>query len=42
MKYLLKIIKYEDLMNKTYVVFTEIIKFINKITKIEKKLINQN
>ena len=29
----LKIIKYEDLMDKTYVVFTEIIKFINKITK---------
>ena len=28
----LKIIKYEDLMDKTYVVFTEVIEFINKIT----------
>ena len=28
----LKIIKYEDLMDKTYEVFTEVIEFINKIT----------
>jgi len=33
-----KIIKYEDLMNKTYVVFTEIISFINEITKRREKI----
>ena len=33
-----KIIKYEDLMDKTYVVFTEIIEFINKITKRTEKI----
>jgi hypothetical protein len=34
----IKIIKYEDLMDKTYVVFTEIIEFINKITKNSEKI----
>jgi hypothetical protein len=33
-----KIIKYEDLMDKTYVVFTEVIEFINKITKRTEKI----
>jgi len=33
-----KIIKYEDLMDKTYVVFTEIIEFINNITKNSEKI----
>ena len=35
-----KIIKYEDLMDKTYVVFKEIIEFINKITKRREKISN--
>ena len=34
----LKIVKYEDLMEKTYVVFTEIIDFINKTTKSQEKI----
>jgi hypothetical protein len=34
----LKIIKYEDLMDKTYVVFTEIIEFINKTIKNREKI----
>ena len=33
-----KIIKYEDLMDKTYVVFTEVIEFINKTTKRTEKI----
>ena len=33
-----KIIKYEDLMDKTYVVFTEIIEFINKTIKNREKI----
>ena len=37
----LKIIKYEDLMDKTYVVFTEVIEFINKITN-NKENINKS
>ena len=28
----IKIIKYEDLLNQTYVVFMEVVKFINQIT----------
>ena len=27
----IKLIKYEDLLNYTYVVFTEVLKFINKV-----------
>ncbi len=34
----LKIVRYEDLMEKTYVVFTEIIDFINKTTKNPEKI----
>ena len=34
----IKIIKYEDLMNYTYVVFTDIIKFIYKITNSKERL----
>jgi hypothetical protein len=34
----LKIIKYEDLMDKTYIVFTEIIEFINKTIKNSEKI----
>ena len=33
-----KIIKYEDLLNYTYVVFTDIIKFINKLTNNNQRL----
>ena len=36
----LKIIKYEDLLSKTYSVFKEVIEFINGITKKEKKIDN--
>ena len=34
----IKLIKYEDLLNKTYVIFLEIIKFINKITNNSEKI----
>ncbi len=34
----LKLIKYEDLMTKTYEVFTEVIEFINKTTKNKEKI----
>ena len=34
----IKIIKYEDLLNYTYVVFTEVLKFINKITNNSNRL----
>ena len=34
----IKIIKYEDLLNYTYVVFTDIIKFINKLTNNNQRL----
>ena len=34
----IKIIKYEDLLNYTYVIFTEILEFINKITNNSDKL----
>ena len=34
----LKIVKYEDLMEKTYQVFTEIIDFINKTTMNQEKI----
>ena len=34
----IKLIKYEDLIDKTYVVFSEIIKFVNEITKNNQKI----
>ena len=34
----IKIVKYEDLMDKTYIVFTEIVEFINNVTKNNKKI----
>ena len=34
----LLIVKYEDLLNKTYAVFTEIIEFINHTTKNSEKI----
>tara|TARA_Y100001935_G_scaffold65556_1_gene55082 strand:+ start:224 stop:1072 length:849 start_codon:yes stop_codon:yes gene_type:complete len=34
----IKIVKYEDLMDKTYTVFTEIVEFINNVTKNNKKI----
>jgi hypothetical protein len=34
----IKIIKYEDLLNKTYFVFEDLIKFINNILKVDEKI----
>jgi hypothetical protein len=34
----IKFIKYEDLLDKTYIIFLEIIEFINKITNNSKKI----
>ena len=34
----IKIIKYEDLLNQTFVVFKDIIEFINKLTQINEKI----
>ena len=34
----LKIIKYEDLLSKTYTVFKDVIQFINRITEKENKI----
>ncbi len=34
----IKIVKYEDLLNQTFVVFKEIIEFINKFTQINEKI----
>ena len=34
----IKIIKYEDLLNQTFVVVQDIIKFINEITQLNKKI----
>ena len=34
----IKIIKYEDLLNQTFVVFKDVIEFINKLTQINEKI----
>ena len=37
----IKIVRYEDLLNKTYSIFEDLIKFINKILKLDEKIDKQ-
>ena len=37
-KYLIQIVRYEDLLNQTYATFKEVIEFINEVTKNTEKI----